>query len=129
MATQASQTVSENYGWFGVDLDGSLAYWDRSRGPEHIGEPIMPMVERVREWLANGREVRIITARVYFEPNNAEAQAYVAKTILAIQDWCMGYFGVALPITCSKDQHMLEIWDDRAIQLERNTGRRIDGGE
>ena len=51
-------------GWIGVDLDGTLARYDGWKGPEHIGEPLMPMVERVKAWLAEGREVRIMTARV-----------------------------------------------------------------
>jgi len=50
-------------GWIGVDLDGTLAVhmgvWDGSIGP-----PIYPMVDRVRRWIKEGREVRIITARV-----------------------------------------------------------------
>ena len=39
-------------GWVGVDLDGTLATYDEWRGIEHVGEPIAPMVERVKRWLA-----------------------------------------------------------------------------
>ena len=45
-------------GWIGVDLDGTLAYYDYWRGPEHIGEPIPAMLERVQRWLAEGKDVR-----------------------------------------------------------------------
>src|SRR5207344_2652938 len=51
-------------GWIGVDLDGTLAYYDQWRGPEHIGEPVPAMLERVQRWLAEGKDVRIFTARV-----------------------------------------------------------------
>lgn len=49
-----------NRGWIGVDLDGTLAHYDKWIGPEHIGEPIAPMVDRVRAWLGQGIEVRIL---------------------------------------------------------------------
>lgn len=51
-------------GWIGVDLDGTLAMYDGFKGPEHIGDPVPKMLERVKKWLAEGREVRIFTARV-----------------------------------------------------------------
>ena len=54
-------------GWIGVDLDGTLAehYWPAKGDydPTRIGDPIPMMVERVRGWLAEGREVRVFTAR------------------------------------------------------------------
>lgn len=46
-----------NGGWIGVDLDGTLAEyhgWDDGR----IGAPIPKMVQRVKQWLAEGKEVR-----------------------------------------------------------------------
>ena len=49
--------------WIGVDLDGTLAEyhgWNDGK----IGEPIQLMVERVKRWLAEGKSVRIMTARV-----------------------------------------------------------------
>ncbi len=51
-------------GWYGVDLDGTLAHYDGWMGPTEIGPPISKMVHRVRRWLAEGRDVRIFTARV-----------------------------------------------------------------
>ena len=48
-------------GWIGVDLDGTLAvYYDW----EIIGDPIPLMVERVQQWLKEGKHVKIFTARV-----------------------------------------------------------------
>lgn len=108
-------------GWIGVDLDGTLAVYDHWRGPEHIGAPIPPMVARVKAWLAAGRAVRIFTARVGGTPDEAAAARG------PIQRWCMEHIGVMLPITATKDYGMIEIWDDRAVQVECNTGRRMDG--
>lgn len=37
-----------NAGWYAVDLDGTLAHYDGWRGEDHIGDPIPPMVERIK---------------------------------------------------------------------------------
>ena len=116
--------------WIAVDLDGTLAYYDRHRGIGHIGDPIMPMVERVRKWLAEGEDVRIMTARIASVEGGSEfREDEIQANYDAIEEWCMEQFGRVLPITCSKDYQMKEQWDDRAIQLEPNTGRRMDGQE
>lgn len=104
-------------GWIGVDLDGTLARYDGWISPHHIGEPIAPMVQRVKEWMAFGIEVRIVTSRV--------GSAYpdqVENNICAIKKWCMEVFGATLPITNEKDQHMMVLWDDRAVQVIFNQG-------
>lgn len=105
-------------GWIGVDLDGTLAHYDGWKGVEHIGEPIVPMVERVKAWLKEGIEVRIFTARCS-QPNEADSMI----SLCAIQAWSRKVFGVALPVTNIKDFGMTQLWDDRAIQVEMNTGR------
>lgn len=110
----------QSYGWTGVDLDGTLAYYDHWRGIEHIGEPIAPMVERVKHWLAEGRIVKIFTARVA-EHNDAWP---VRQFINA---WCLEHIGRVLEVTNVKDMAMVELWDDRAVQVVVNTGERADG--
>jgi hypothetical protein len=45
---------------------------------------------------------------------------------MAIGDWCEEHIGVRLPITCTKDYGMVELWDDRAVQVIPNTGDRAD---
>lgn len=35
-------------GWIGVDLDGTLAFYDSWRGIDHIGAPIPLMLQRVK---------------------------------------------------------------------------------
>ena len=52
-------------GWIGVDLDGTLAEYHGWHDDGRIGKPILPMVARVKKWLAEGKEVRIVTERVW----------------------------------------------------------------
>lgn len=107
-------------GWIAVDLDGTLAHYDGWKGATHIGEPIGPMVERVKEWLAEGRDVRIFTARL---GALREGTLVREEATQAIAEWCQKNIGRALPMTCIKDMSMCELWDDRCVCVERNTGR------
>ena len=51
-------------GWYGFDLDGTLAKYDGWKGIDHIGEPVKPMVELIRRMYDEGKFVKIVTARV-----------------------------------------------------------------
>ncbi len=104
-------------GWIGVDLDGTLAHYEGWKGEAHIGRPVMPMVERVRAWIAKGHEVRIFTARM--SDPDPEARQVVSN---AVRDWTQEHVGAPLKATCIKDFAMIELWDDRAVQVEANTG-------
>ena len=101
-------------GWIGVDLDATLAHYEGWKSPSHIGEPIPKMAERVRKWLEEGREVRIFTAR-----------ASVPEQVAPVEEWCLKHFGVKLKVTCCKDFGMIELWDDRCVQVQPNTGERV----
>lgn len=103
--------------WIGVDLDGTLAYYDTWDGTPAIGKPIPAMVERVKGWLAEGKEVRILTARMDDPPDDSIR--------IAIEDYCELHLGQRLEATCIKGKGMVEFWDDRAVRVEKNTGRRI----
>lgn len=103
-------------GWIGVDLDGTLAEYSGWMGPNHVGAPIEAMVNRVKDWLSADVDVRIFTAR-----------ATIPEQIPAVKRWCLDHIGVELPVTNVKDFHMIELWDDRCVQVEANTGRRMDG--
>jgi len=105
-------------GWIGVDLDGTLAHYDRWVGPEHIGAPIPEMVERVQNWLARGVDVRIFTARV----GPLQDRECVKKAISSINIFCMEHFNQRLAITATKDLLMIELWDDRCVCVKRNVG-------
>ncbi len=102
--------------WIGVDLDGTLAVHTTWHGIEHIGAPIPKMVERVKQWLSDGINVRILTARVSRTGGEGEA----AKRF--IERWCLIHLGTVLPVTCKKDFAMIELWDDRAVQVIPNEG-------
>lgn len=52
------------YGWYGFDLDGTLAKYDGWKGLDNIGEPIKPMVDLIKQMQAEGKTVKILTARV-----------------------------------------------------------------
>lgn len=102
-------------GWIGVDLDGCLAYQpDGHYDPYVIGPPIPKMIARVKRILAEDRfEVRIFTARA------AHKSKHVNR---AIQDWCLEHIGHVLPVTNEKDLNCVRIYDDRAVQVIKNSG-------
>jgi hypothetical protein len=140
-----------NRGWIGVDLDGTLAKYDGWRGSDHIGEPIEPMLKRVQEWLEQGLTVKIFTARAYcppepqnpgklpagnYNPDNLKImeaeytdwlsrRLQVRASLRAIQAWCGVHLGTILDVTCTKDFNMVELWDDRCVQVMTNTGERV----
>lgn len=97
--------------YIGVDLDGTLAYFDVWHGKEHIGDPIPLMLKRVNMWRAAGKRVKCFTAR-----------AVEAENIPHVREWLDKYDLEDVDITCIKDQYMIEFWDDRAIQVKPNTG-------
>lgn len=136
-------------GWIAVDLDGTLAHWGEPYDVLVIGEPILPMVDRVKAWLADDLDVRIFTARVGpatadeclaalialsklhaqgagltpFSTNHHLPQEYWDQYQRAlIGRWCHAHLGVTLPITATKDFHMWQHWDDRCVQVVPNTG-------
>jgi hypothetical protein len=101
--------------WIGVDFDGCLATYDGWKGPLHVGDPVPLMMDRVKTWLEMGFRVKIFTARATLGPIQ----------VALVRLW-MAYYGLPdLEITATKDRFMLELWDDRAIQVEKNTGREI----
>ena len=111
--------IEKPQGWIGVDLDGTLAHKVSGRylpgGDRYaIGEPIPAMLERVIAWLNSGREVRIFTARMVDNDPLTEK---------AIRAWTLRHVGCELIPTAIKDPWMDELWDDRAITVEQNTGR------
>lgn len=117
-----------NKGWIGVDLDGTLAHYDKWVQWNVIGSVIEPMKQRIVQWLAEGKEVRIFTARVAF----ASDKCYVTNTVFTreqitdvIQTWLEANGLPRLRVTHEKDFRMIELWDDRCIQVIPNTGRSL----
>ena len=97
---------------YGVDLDGTLAFYDGWKGPAHIGDPVPKMMTRVKGWLEENIEIIIFTAR-------AETQTNISH----IKEWLKKHDLPNLEITNVKYPRMSRIYDDRAVQVERNTGR------
>lgn len=99
-------------GWIGCDLDGVLALTDDAPfDPQKIGEPVPLMIERVKQWLADGKTVKIMTARA-----NTPGQAEM------IQDWLEANGLPRLEVTATKDKDMVALYDDRAFHVTPNTG-------
>ena len=107
--------------WYGVDLDGTLAEY-HGWNPE-IGEPIPKMVKRVKRWIDEGRDVRIFTARVSKFPDTTDAHVTLVRK--NIEAWSLKHLGKVLPVTNIKEHGLVEFWDDRAVQVIKNTGRRV----
>jgi hypothetical protein len=99
--------------WIGVDLDGTLACYSGWRGLEHIGKPVPVMLARVKYWISEGYTVKIFTARA------SEGE----KGIVPVKKWLVENGLPELEVTNQKDFAMIELWDDRAIQVVANTGR------
>lgn len=109
-----------------MDLDGTLAHYDGWVGVDHIGEPIPLMVERVKSWLAQGRKVKIFTARMHGHGKPLIGKPGEVEDVLTpIQNWCEKHIGQKLEVTNVKDFGMVELWDDRAIQVITNTGNAV----
>ena len=102
---------SDDSEWIGVDLDGTLAHYEKYI-PNHIGAVIPEMRDRILKWIAEGKTVKIFTAR-----------AYVGDEIPLIKVWLQDNGLPDLEITCTKDPKMVELWDDRAVRVVKNTGK------
>ncbi len=122
-------------GWYGFDLDGTLAKYDGWKGIDHIGEPVKPMVELIKRMHDEGKVVKIMTARVAPRQNedgivgeqgivlkneHGVEQHYVASYF--IRKWCETNLGFIPEIVYQKDHLMLELYDDRVKQVVPNEG-------
>jgi len=98
--------------WYGVDLDGTLAVWNEASTLDRIGAPIPAMVDMVRSMVDNGIRVKIFTARACDPAQIPKIRAWMTRNGLP-----------DLEITNVKDYYMERLYDDRAIRVERNTGK------
>ncbi len=111
--------------WIGVDFDQTLRRKD--------GTPILPMVNRVKRWLNQNIEVRIVTARL--QPRTAGMTCFICGANLCAHDakditeqinlWCYMQLGTILPVQWGKSMGMLEFWDDKAVAVRANTGEQL----
>ena len=103
--------TADNRPWIGVDLDATLAFYDKWRGPEHIGSPITTMRDRILTWIKEGKRVKIFTAR-----------ATDPTQIPLVTQWLLNNGLPELEVTNIKDWKMVELWDDRAVGVVPNKG-------
>lgn len=89
-----------------VDLDGTLA---KTTSDGSIGDPIKAMVDRIKDWHDAGREVVIFTARSETEHRK-------------IDRWLQQNGLPMLNVTNIKSPEFAEIWDNRAVRVEKDTG-------
>ncbi len=108
---QSDTRPPDSQPWIGVDLDGTLAEATPWKGMSHIGPAVPLMARRVRLWLEKGARVKIVTAR-----------AGDPEGLKATQAWLKANGLPDLEVTDRKDFGMIELWDDRAIQVVQNTG-------
>lgn len=106
-------------GYIGVDLDGTLAEYHSGHGIRSVGKPIPAMVDRVKKWLADGNEVRVVTARVAQTEENPRDIAIQRQMI---EEWCVQHVGQKLKVQCHKDYGLIELWDDRGVGVVANHG-------
>ena len=145
----------EDKGWYGFDLDGTLAKYDGWKGIDHIGEPVKPMVDLIKRMHAEGKVVKILTARVAPRANaeykdrekcappdyvmEADRSDYVIpwaeNMYLSLDkwgarefviDWCLKNLGFLPEVTHEKDHLMLELYDDRVKQVVPNKGLLVE---
>jgi hypothetical protein len=139
-------------GWYGFDLDGTLAKYDGWKGIDHIGEPVKPMVDLIKRMHDEGKVVKIVTARVaprkledgtvglesamissedmrqFYngKDDNPFENGYVTHVRLNAKEvvayWCSKNLGFIPEITHQKDHLMLELYDDRVKQVVPNEG-------
>jgi hypothetical protein len=98
------------------DLDGTLAHYDGWVAPDHIGAVIPAMQEKVLNAIAMGETVVIFTARV----TGDYLEAQMARD--AISKWLAENNIPDLEVTGIKLKAFHTFWDDRAVEIIKNTG-------
>lgn len=99
------------------DLDGTLAFYNGYKGPEHIGDPIPKAIALAKEYLEKGVRVVIFTARV-----GSENQAANDVSRSYVEEWTVQHVGQKLEVTAQKSPMFKLIYDDRARQVVENLG-------
>jgi hypothetical protein len=97
-----------------VDFDKTLAYHETEWGASKLGHPIPKMVSRVKKWLKEGKNVKVFTARATEKGQKEKIQNWLEKNGLP-----------KLEVTNIKKPDLIELWDDRARQVEPNTGEEV----
>ena len=107
----AAGSYRQDAAWIGIDLDGTLARYDGWAGENHIGEPVPLMMAFVKNLIAEGRTVKIFTAR-----------AADPEKIKPVELWLEENGLGGIEVTNVKDHNMTMLYDDRAAKVIPNTG-------
>ncbi len=99
-----------------LDFDKTLAYHESVWGISRVGEPILPMVKKVKKWLAKGYKVTIFSARMSHD------YYVLAEQIKFIKDFLKKAGLPDLPKTATKRAEFTHYIDDRAYHVKRNEG-------
>lgn len=105
--------------YIGFDLDGTLAHYETRPSekfdPNDIGEPINPMIRKLKQLQAEGHTIKIITAR-----------ASIPSQIPIVKKWLKENRLGDLEVTNTKDLDMIKLYDDRAVQVIPNIGLTLE---
>lgn len=99
LAIHARSTIASKF-WYGFDFDGTLV--KQKKFPDY-GKPIEKMVARVKRYLAQGKNVKIFTAR-----------AATPEQKKVVSDWTLQHIGQRLEVTNEKDHLCIRIIDNIA---------------
>lgn len=118
-------------GWYAVGFDQVLAQYDPLKdavhGLEYLGPPVPAMVQTVKDMLAEGKVVKILTPRVHVGHTNQIERA--SKIMQMIADWSKEHIGIPLVATCVIDPFCIEILDTRSRQVYPNKGTILTAGK
>ena len=89
-----------------IDMDSCLAHGE-GRDTDPIGEPYSEIVDLVKQWIRDGQEVRIFTARATTQAGTDNVATWLERHELP-----------PLKITNVKDYDCALILDDRARQVK-----------
>jgi hypothetical protein len=133
--------------WVGVDFDATLFEYHEWVKWDSFGKIIPVMRDRVLAYLESGTNVRIVTARIglpqYIHPYSGPIYNWQKNSVCkvsgemfsdemmirAMQAHMVDNGLPPLWVQCFKDYNMIRLYDDRAVQVEPNTGRRVDGND
>jgi hypothetical protein len=106
-----------------LDFDRTLATFDHG-DVLRVGEPILPMIEKVKEWLSKNYEITIFTARVskWMKDGTERNDEFIAQQKVLIQEFLAANGLPAMKITANKDPNFTHFVDDKAVKVTPNQG-------
>jgi hypothetical protein len=107
-----------------LDLDRTLATFERGQDLEVIGKPIIPMIRQVRNWWEKGYSITIFTARVskYFKSGEERSEEFINLQKKLIWTFCIDNGLPMFNITADKSPCFTHFVDDKAVKVIPNKG-------